>query len=284
MIAGDYQPLMEKAGARLFGIWESSLVNSQWPEITTIWEIDSYKHLAQIGGSRRNDPANRKDFAQWMGLLGEIDGHGEGRLCFGNAGIKTVEERKAEGFQTTFMIEEIMQTKPNGQTKYVEELEYLYVSWSEDTGKKWLGSFTTVFRYDEVIHYWACDGGWDVFANHFPSWEQYAGTKKYRRKKTYCSVLWEERGRAARFPGVKNFVVVASGGLSPLLLGLSPFAMHGAGMSMLTISAGNLGVLQGSRMLFSDFADGGPMWVGEGAREARQKVVFSWAFSPRLRR
>lgn len=168
--SGHYQPLMEKAGARLFGIWESSLVNSQWPEITTIWEIDSYKHLAQIGGSRRNDPANRKDFAQWMGLLGEIDGHGEGRLCFGNAGIKTVEERKAEGFQTTFMIEEIMQTKPNGQTKYVEELEYLYVSWSEDTGKKWLGSFTTVFRYDEVIHYWACDGGWDVFANHFPSW------------------------------------------------------------------------------------------------------------------
>lgn len=49
-------------------------------------------------------------------------------------------------------------------------------------------------------------------------------------------------------------------------------------MGMLTISAGNLGVLQGSRMLFSDFADGGPMWVGEGAREARQKVVFSPAF------
>lgn len=54
--------------------------------------------------------------------------------------------------------------------------------------------------------------------------------------------------------------------------------MHGDGMGMLTISAGNLGVLQGSRMLFSDFADGGPMWVGEGAREARQKVVFSTAF------
>jgi hypothetical protein len=168
--SGHYQPMMEKAGARLFGIWEASSINSAWPEITTIWEIDNYKHLAQIGGGRQNDPAARKDYEQWMGLLGELDGHGEGRLVFGNPNIKTVAERKAEGFKATMVIEEIMITKPNGQTKYVDELEYLYVPWSEDTGKKWLGSFTTVFRYNEVIHYWACEGGWDVFANHFPSW------------------------------------------------------------------------------------------------------------------
>jgi hypothetical protein len=81
-----------------------------------------------------------------------------------------VEEHAAAGLKTSFVIEEIMQTAPNGQTKYIEELAYLYVPWSEDTGKKWIGSLTTVFRYDEVIHLWACDGGWDVFANHFPSW------------------------------------------------------------------------------------------------------------------
>jgi hypothetical protein len=81
-----------------------------------------------------------------------------------------VEERKAEGFKTTMMIQEIMQTKPGRQRDYVEQLEYAYVPWSEKTGKKWLGSFTTVFRYNEVIHYWACEGGWDVFANHYPSW------------------------------------------------------------------------------------------------------------------
>lgn len=45
------------------------------------------------------------------------------------------------------------------------------------------------------------------------------------------------------------------------------------------ITAATLGILQGSRMLFSDFADGGPMWTGEGPREARQGVVFDPSFT-----
>ncbi len=40
------------------------------------------------------------------------------------------------------------------------------------TGKRWLGSFTTTFRYNEVIHYWALEGGWECFANHYPSWKE----------------------------------------------------------------------------------------------------------------
>lgn len=165
-----YRPLMEGLGASLYGFWEGSEINSHWPEITTVWAIDSYSHLAQIGAARHREPETRKRYNQWRKLLGELDAKGEGRLVFGNPGIKTVEEHRAAGLQTTVVIEEVMQTKPNGQTRYVEELEYLYVPWSEDTGKKWVGSFTTVFRYDEVIHLWALDGGWDGFGKYFPSW------------------------------------------------------------------------------------------------------------------
>ncbi|MFN3643791.1 MAG: H-type lectin domain-containing protein [Gemmobacter sp.] len=39
-----------------------------------------------------------------------------------------------------------------------------------------------------------------------------------------------------------------------------------------------VGVAQGSVMLFSDFADGGPMWTGSGAREVRRRVRFDAAF------
>lgn len=39
-----------------------------------------------------------------------------------------------------------------------------------------------------------------------------------------------------------------------------------------------LGVDQGSEVLFSDFADNGPMWTEEGAREARVAITFSEAF------
>lgn len=168
--SGHYQPAMERLGARLYGMWEGSPINSKWPEITTIWELDGYPHLAQIGAARHRDPETRKSFEQWSGFQGELDAKGEGRLTYGNPGIKSVEEHRAAGLKTTVMIEEIMKTKPNRQSAYVEELEYLYVPWSERTGKKWLGSFTTVFRYDEVIHYWAVDGGWDGFGQHFPSW------------------------------------------------------------------------------------------------------------------
>jgi hypothetical protein len=64
-----------------------------------------------------------------------------------------------------------MQTKPGRQGDYIRELERLYVPWSESTGKRWLGSYTTTFRFNEVIHYWALDGDWDCFENHYPSWK-----------------------------------------------------------------------------------------------------------------
>ncbi len=48
---------------------------------------------------------------------------------------------------------------------------------------------------------------------------------------------------------------------------------------MKRISTGRLGVQQGSKILFSDFADGGPMWTGHGPRESRHKVEFAEPFS-----
>lgn len=165
-----YQPAMERLGARLYGCWEASPLNSKWPCVTTIWELDGYPHFSKLGAARHRDPETRKTYEQWNAFLGEIDGRGEGRLTYANPGIKTIEALKANGFKTTVMIQEIMTTKPGRQKDYVEQLEYQYVDWSERTGKKWLGSFTTIFRYDEVIHYWALDGGWDGFGAHYPSW------------------------------------------------------------------------------------------------------------------
>jgi len=39
-----------------------------------------------------------------------------------------------------------------------------------------------------------------------------------------------------------------------------------------------IGADQGSVMMFSDFADNGPMWTGDGAREKRRTVTFSEPF------
>lgn len=41
---------------------------------------------------------------------------------------------------------------------------------------------------------------------------------------------------------------------------------------------GSIGILQGSRVLFSDFADGGVMWTGSGNRESRHIVMFKESF------
>lgn len=40
-----------------------------------------------------------------------------------------------------------------------------------------------------------------------------------------------------------------------------------------------VGVDQGTFELFSDFADGGEMWTGSGARERRRRIAFSEPFS-----
>lgn len=39
-----------------------------------------------------------------------------------------------------------------------------------------------------------------------------------------------------------------------------------------------VGVDQGSEIMFSDFGDNGPMWAGEGPREARLFIKFSEPF------
>jgi H-type lectin domain len=44
------------------------------------------------------------------------------------------------------------------------------------------------------------------------------------------------------------------------------------------IRTGSVAVLQGTHVLFSDFADGGLMWTGQGAREKRVAVSFDHAF------
>ena len=48
---------------------------------------------------------------------------------------------------------------------------------------------------------------------------------------------------------------------------------------MKRITSGKIGIDQGSKVLFSDFADGGPMWTGQGERESRHVVTFKEAFT-----
>ncbi len=47
---------------------------------------------------------------------------------------------------------------------------------------------------------------------------------------------------------------------------------------MKRISTGSMGISQGSKVLFSDFADGGVMWTGQGNRESRHVVAFKEPF------
>ncbi len=48
---------------------------------------------------------------------------------------------------------------------------------------------------------------------------------------------------------------------------------------MKRITSGTVGIEQGSRVLFSDFADGGVMWTGQGDRESRHLINFKEAFA-----
>ena len=86
---------------------------------------------------------------------------------------RTLAQLQADNVTAGLVIQEIMQTKPGRQDDYIRELERLYVPWSESTGKRWLGSFITTFRFNEVIHYWALEGDWDCFENHYPSWKEH---------------------------------------------------------------------------------------------------------------
>lgn len=48
---------------------------------------------------------------------------------------------------------------------------------------------------------------------------------------------------------------------------------------MRSFAAHMLGIDRGSVLMFSDFQNGGPMWTGEGEREARRHVRFSSPFA-----
>ncbi|MEP5762811.1 MAG: H-type lectin domain-containing protein [Litoreibacter sp.] len=47
---------------------------------------------------------------------------------------------------------------------------------------------------------------------------------------------------------------------------------------MQRLKSNEIGISQGSRMLFADYIDGGPMWTGSGPREHRYVVEFDESF------
>ena len=166
-----YHPMMEQLGARLFALWEATPYNGNWPQVTIIWEIDAFADYARIGKAQARGGSHAGVATEWSAYLSRIGAHGEGRIMYAAPQNRNLAQLQEEGVKAELVIQEIMQTKPGKQDDYIRELERLYVPWSESTGKRWLGSFTTTFRFNEVIHYWALDGGWDCFENHYPSWK-----------------------------------------------------------------------------------------------------------------
>ena len=168
---GIYQPMMHDLGARLFALWETAPYNGHWPQVTIIWEIDAFADYARIGSAQARGGSHESAAKKWSAFLAAIGASGEGRIMYPGPSNKTLAQLREANFSASVVIQEIMQTKPGRQDDYIRELERLYVPWSERTGKHWLGSFTTTFRFNEVIHYWALEGGWDCFAEHYPSWK-----------------------------------------------------------------------------------------------------------------
>ena len=171
VFGGVYHPMMEDLGARLFALWETTSYNGHWPQVTIIWELDGFSDYSRIGKAQAPGGSHREASAAWAAFTSETGGSGEGRIMYAGASNKTLAQLKESEFKAGLVIQEIMQTKPGRQDDYIRELERLYVPWSESTGKYWLGSFITTFRFNEVIHYWALEGDWDCFANHYPSWK-----------------------------------------------------------------------------------------------------------------
>lgn len=48
---------------------------------------------------------------------------------------------------------------------------------------------------------------------------------------------------------------------------------------MQRLNSNQIGISQGSRMLFADYIDGGPMWTGTGPREQRYQVEFEEVYA-----
>lgn len=48
---------------------------------------------------------------------------------------------------------------------------------------------------------------------------------------------------------------------------------------MQRLTSNHIGITQGSRVLFSDFIDDGPMWTGTGPREHRFEVEFDETYA-----
>lgn len=166
-----YHPMMADLGARLFALWGTTPYNGHWPQVTIIWEIDAFADYARIGRAQARGGSHEVAAARWSRFLSGNGASGEGRIMYAGKYNKTLAQLQEARFSAGLVIQEIMQTKPGRQDDYIRELERLYVPWSERTGKRWLGSFITTFRFNEVIHYWALDDDWDCFANHYPSWK-----------------------------------------------------------------------------------------------------------------
>jgi hypothetical protein len=135
---------------------ETTPYNGHWPQVTIIWEIDAFADYARIGRAQAAGGSHREASVAWSDYLAGIGAAGEGRIMYAGRSNRTLAQLQEANFVAGLVIQEIMQTKPGKQDDYIRELERLYVPWSERTGKRWLGSFITTFRFNEVIR-----DGWE---------------------------------------------------------------------------------------------------------------------------
>ena len=162
--------MMEARGTAVLHLGDHPY-NGHWPQVTIIWELDAFADYARIGRAQAPGGSHRDSAAAWSEYLAAAGASGEGRIMYAGRSNRTLAQLLEAKFGAGLVIQEIMQTKPgNGTTTSA--------SWSGCTcpGRSGPGSAGSARSsppsgFNEVIHYWALDGEWDCFENHYPSWK-----------------------------------------------------------------------------------------------------------------
>ena len=144
VFADTYQPMMDELGARLFAIWESTPYNGHWPQVTVIWEIDGFADYARIGRPQARGGSHEAAAGKWSAFLADIGASGEGRIMYPGPATRRSPATRGQ-FRCDAGDSRDHADQAGTSRRLHPRAGRLYVPWSERTGKRWLGSFTTTF-------------------------------------------------------------------------------------------------------------------------------------------
>lgn len=189
-------PAYQGLGYRLVACWETVATQGHWPEVVSLWEMDSYAHYAAICKRQYGSGPEAKAFRAWQRRQGALVLHTQGRILQPSSKTPTLAQMQASGKRASVCVHETVITTPKKGSIYAEQCQDLWAPVAGRHGRWMVGAYNVAWRNAEAVNIWALED-WETIAKYQGKIMNDPGAKSWTEMAMSLRTDWHDRILAA---------------------------------------------------------------------------------------